>query len=248
MLCLGRVDRLCLVSTGVARNLLAKIVGREDPEKLRLIRAAPQLQEAEEKSDIPETSVVPALMNLCYGGSPEEGRIEEFLARSVATGQLDAAPDALYSTLVKNYFDVAERSQFSGFIIEAARRLYSRFVTLTRIIASGTALSDDVEVQLQLSRAWVRVKLLDMNHVLDPVPLKIIQTRPLDEVLPYLSHPDPNVRAYAQFTVASLRWHAGEVKPARKILEGHLDSCGPLYDECEFLLPKSSSRMMMGRL
>jgi hypothetical protein len=89
-----------------------------------------------------------------------------------------------------------------------------------------------------LSRAQVRLKILAPLQTLFPQSFRTIQTRPADAIQPLLSNADPGLRGYARFELASLLWHGEDQAGARKVLEGNLAECGPLYDECEFLLAK----------
>ena len=71
--------------------------------------------------------------------------------------------------LLENYYYPAERSQHAGFVNDA-NRLYARYLTLARILATTTDLADNVSVQRELNRAQIRLKLLDAKHVLNPTP------------------------------------------------------------------------------
>lgn len=212
-------------SDQTAQNLFDRLLGKSDTTKLDGLRDVHDLDE-----------MLPKLLELAFNGNAERNRLEEFLIRAVATEKIEVSPKVIHDALLANYFFPAQRSEFAGFIGDA-RRLYSRFLDLDRALASQTYLSGEHVVQRQLSRAQVRLKVLDARHSILANAFRTIQTAPVDDVARFLDDPDPSIRALAHHTAASLLWHAGDSKSARKVLED-LRPCDRLYDECEFLLAK----------
>ena len=146
-----------------------------------------------------------AVLGRCYAGGQQESRLEEFLIRTLP--HLEEDRYLVYPAsvmLYRNYFYAAERSQYAG-LIDDARRLYTRFVDLGRILNRDTALG--VEMHRHLNRASVRLKTLAAEHAFETEAVRKIQDGPAEAAATFIDHRDPRLAALARYNTASFLWH-----------------------------------------
>lgn len=179
-----------------------------------------------------------AALGRCFGGGPQERRLEEFFVRALPHLDPELEGHGYLTSLVatklyRNYFYAAERSQYAG-LIDDARVLYRRFVELGRLLSRNSA--NDVELHQHLNRASVRLKVMAPEHAFATDEVRAIQDGPADTALDHLHHRDPRLAALARYNAASFLWHDFHHADAIRLLKE--DDCGPLRIECTFLLAK----------